>query len=92
MFYGKAISTDYTDFQIGFYPRIIMYNFVYNDNLSDGIAFGVQYNLGLNSEIYLYASLGGGDTAWYGKIKFYQSSISIKSENHYIPMYFTVFG
>lgn len=92
MFYGKTTSTGYTDFQIGFYPRIIMYNFVWNDNHLDGIAFGVQYNLGLNSEMYLYAALGNNTTSWYGQIKFYQSNISIRTSNQYIPVYFVVFG
>lgn len=92
MFYGKATSTGYTDFQIGFYPRIIMYNFVWNDIPSDGVAFGIQYNVELNSEIYLYAALGSNVTTWYGQIKFYQSSISINTSNQGIPVYFTVFG
>ena len=92
MFYGKATSTGYTDFQIGFYPRIIIYNFVWNDRLSDGVAFGAQYNVGLNTEMYLHASMTNQTTTWYGQIKFYQSSISIKTSNQYTPVYFVIFG
>lgn len=92
MFYGKATSTGYTGFQIGFYPRIIMYNFVWDDKPSNDRAFGVQYNLILNSELFLYATSTSNTTTWYGQIKFYQSSISIKTSNQGIPAYFTVFG
>ena len=92
MFYGKATSTTYTDFQIGFYPRIIIYNFVWNDNLSDGIGFGAQYNVKLNTEIYLYASISNQPTSWLGILKFYQSSISINTATNGIPVYFVILG
>ena len=90
MFYGKAASIGYTDFQIGFYPRVILYNFVWNDNPLDEIAFGLQYNLELNTEIYLFAA--SNSTTWYGQIKFYQSSISINISNSRIPVYFVILG
>lgn len=92
MFYGKAASTGYTDFQIGFYPRIIIYNFVWNDKLSDGVAFGAQYNVELNTEMYLWAAWGNQVTTWFGQIKFYQSSISINTSNSGIPVYFVILG
>lgn len=92
MFYGKATSTGYTNFQIGFYPRVILYNFVWNDNPSDGIALGLQYNLKLNTEIYLWAAWSSQATTWFGQIKFYQSSISINTSTEGIPVYFVIFG
>ena len=48
MFYGKAASEKYTDFQTGFYPRIIIYEFIWNDNPESGVAYGVKYNTNLN--------------------------------------------
>ena len=90
MFYGKATSIRYTDFQIGFYPRVILYNFVWNDDPSDGIASGLQYNLKLNTEIYLWVA--SSSITWYGQIKFYQSSISINISNSDIPIYFVILG
>lgn len=92
MFYGKATSTEYTNFQIGFYPRVILYNFVWNDNPSDGISLGLQYNLKLNTEIYLWATWSNQATTWFGQIKFYQSSISINTSNSNIPVYFVILG
>ena len=92
MFYGKATSTGYTNFQIGFYPRVILYNFVWNDNPSDGIALGLQYNLKLNTEIFLWAAWSSQPTTWFGQIKFYQSSISINTSTEGVPVYFVIFG
>ena len=91
MFYGKATSTDYTNFQIGFYPRVILYNFVWNDDSSNGIALGLQYNLKLNTEIFLWAAWSNQPTAWFGQIKFYQSSISINTSAEGVPVYFVIF-
>lgn len=92
MFYGKVSNAKYTNFQIGFYPRLIAYNFIWNGNPSDGIAFGLQYNSKLNTEIYLWSALSGPTVSFYGSIKFYESSVDIKNDNKYIPVYFVIFG
>ena len=93
MFYGKATSTGYTNFQIGFYPRVIVYNFVWDDNHdpSSTIAFGLRYNSKLNTEMYLWSAAGSG-ISYYGRIKFYESSVAIKNDISGIPVYFVIFG
>lgn len=95
IFYGKVVSTSYTKFQIGFYPRVIVYNFFQRDDVSNGLIFGLLYNSKLNTAIKLSAISDGYSSvsmSYYGYIKFYESSVDIKVEGTTYPIYFAIFG
>ena len=92
MFYGKATSTGYTNFKIGFYPRVIVYNYVRNDNPLDGISFGLQFNSKLDTELCLWAITSSGMSLFGAYIKFYESSVNIKIYNSETSAYFVIFG